>query len=154
MTFSNPLENRSSDENYTRPAEAAPGLEGCEAPDRFEVRADVRDTAKEYVLYLDVPGMEEDDIRIDADRNSLEVTGCRDFDHDNQDAEEFLMIGRSFGDFRYRIRFEREIYPMEITVRYRRGVLRVRVPKRTADEPCDGNCETCKSEKKIEAPAK
>gem|GEM_PF-5120570 len=119
------------------------------APPEFEVRADVRDTPRDYVLYLDLPGMEEEDIRIDADRSALEISGARQFDNDNEEAEEYLTIGRAFGDFRYRIEFRSEISPMDVTARYRRGVLRVRAPKREskAKSPCGGNCANCSKEK-------
>lgn len=94
--------------------------------------ADLKLTSREVVVFIDVPGMDEDDFSIEVEKGELVVTGVRDFDHDSEDAEEFLRIERPYGRFCCRLALPCEVDFALATAKYKRGVLKVRLPKPTA----------------------
>lgn len=94
----------------------------------WQVPFDVKETSREVVVIIDLPGVEEDDIRVDVKDAFLEVEALREFDHDNEDAEEYTHLERPYGRLRCRVPLPESIDAEEITAKYRRGVLKVRMP--------------------------
>ena len=91
---------------------------------------DVKETQKEYVLFVDLPGIEEDDIEFSWTENSLVLSGAREFDHDGEDAEDFIQIKRPYGPFMGLVEFAHAVDTNQATAKYRRGVLKIRLPKK------------------------
>lgn len=97
---------------------------------------DVQVVDKEAVVYIDLPGMDEDELRIDVLPDELTLSGERGFDHDLEDAEEFVRLDRQYGPFEARVELPIPVDPNRATARYRRGVLKIRLP--FADVPYRG----------------
>jgi HSP20 family protein len=95
----------------------------------FHVLADVRESGSEYAIFLDVPGVDEDDLNVNWEADELVVSGNREFDHDLEDAEQFIRLERPYGPFQYRTSFQRPVVASAITAKYKRGVLKIRIPK-------------------------
>jgi HSP20 family protein len=95
---------------------------------------DVRDSRQEMVVFVDLPGMDEDDIEIHLQNAELRVQGTREFDHDTEDAEEFITIERPYGSFDLHINVPVSVDPEQISAKYKRGVLKVRLPKRLTSQ--------------------
>ena len=95
----------------------------------FKPRMDIKDTAREFVAYIDLPGIDEDELNFNWDKDVLTISGCRDFNHDSEDAEEFTQIQRIFGDFLCRIPLVDSADVSRATAKYKRGVLVIRIPK-------------------------
>ena len=91
--------------------------------------ADLKETGAEYVIFIDLPGIDEDGIEFNWDHERLTVSGNREFDHDGEDAEEYLRIERKYGQFSVSFEFEKPIDSDLATAKYKRGVLKVRLPK-------------------------
>lgn len=91
---------------------------------------DVKETWQEYAIYVDLPGIDEDALKFHWEGKSLLMSGFRDFDHDREDAEEFVRLERPYGEFQCRIDFQEEVDADQATAKYKRGVLKVRLPKR------------------------
>ena len=89
---------------------------------------DVKQTAAELVVLVDLPGVDEDEISIDIVGGSLEINVAREFDHDTEDAEEYTRIERPYGQFVCNVDVPPTADPDGMTARYRRGVLKVRIP--------------------------
>jgi HSP20 family molecular chaperone IbpA len=96
----------------------------------FRSDYDLKIVPQGATVYVDLPGVDEDEIQVEIDGNNLVISGSRDFDHDNEDAEEFVHIGRGYGQFRIRIELPQDIRPEQIQARYKRGVLKVRIPRK------------------------
>lgn len=96
---------------------------------------DVRDSRQEMVVFVDLPGMDEDDIAIHLRNAELVIQGNREFDHDTEDAEEFITIERPYGPFDLHVDVPTNVDPEQISAKYKRGVLKVRLPKRNAAQP-------------------
>lgn len=89
---------------------------------------DIKVLDKEIVVYADLPGIDEDELFIDILPHSMTVEGERVFDHDQEDAEDYVQLDRPYGPFQVQVDFPHAVDPNQATAKYRRGVLRVRVP--------------------------
>lgn len=90
---------------------------------------DIKESRAAVTVYIDLPGIDEDELTIGFENGTLLVFGEREFDHDNEDAEEYSVIDRPYGRFRYRIAVEGALDTLNITAKYKRGVLKIRIPK-------------------------
>ena len=91
-------------------------------------RVDISGTASEYVLRLDVPGVDSADVEVKLEDNVLSVTGERRAAV-NGAQEDFSLRERRFGEFSRSFRLPEAVDPDNITARYDKGVLEIRVPK-------------------------
>jgi HSP20 family protein len=99
---------------------------------RVQAAFDVKQTAGETVVLVDLPGVDEDDIRVSEDKGVLSISAPREFNHDLEDAEEYTQLGRPYGAFYCSVLLSPSADAESMTAKYTRGVLKVRVPnKRT-----------------------
>jgi len=89
---------------------------------------DVRHTSKETFIYVDLPGMDGKNINIECVDQMVIVSGVREFVQEQQFEEEFTRVGRSYGEFRCEIPLPFNANASKTSAKYRRGVLRLRVP--------------------------
>jgi HSP20 family protein len=87
--------------------------------------ADVYSHEKEYVIMLDLPGIERDTLDIGIDENRLTIRGKRTLE--NQEGQR---VERPHGSFLRRFGVPAIVDQKAITAEYKDGVLRVRLPKR------------------------
>ena len=93
------------------------------------VPVDIKQEDGAVIVYADLPGVDEDDIHIEVTGRTLTISGERDFDHDNEDPEDFLKIERPYGRYNRKVNLPGGLNAAEITAKYKRGVLKVRVPR-------------------------
>ena len=86
--------------------------------------ADVYSHETEYVIMLDLPGIERGALEIDLDDNRLTISGVRSLEEQNQQRTE-----RPHGRFIRRFGVPAAVDQKSITAEYKDGVLRVRLPK-------------------------
>lgn len=92
---------------------------------------DIRLTEREVAVLIDLPGIDEDELGIDILPDSFQVRGERAFDHDQEDAEDYVSLGRPYGPFLVNSPFPKPVDPNGATAKYRRGVLRLKAPLAT-----------------------
>jgi HSP20 family protein len=76
-----------------------------------------------------LPGVDEDEIKIDFENGRLCIEGVREFDHDNFDAEEFSVIDRPYGSYDLSILLPAGSNANLARAKYKRGVLRLQIPR-------------------------
>jgi len=91
---------------------------------------DIVESADEVVVYVDLPGFEEDQIDIHADANNLYVTADRSDDpvYDADEGESALLAERP-ERLERRISLPSHIDPEDATATHEDGVCRIPVPK-------------------------
>jgi len=99
-----------------------------DAQQHWDALFDVKETPREITILVDLPGVEEDEISIEAENGTIYVWAPREFDHDNEDAEEYTRLGRPYGAFRCEVLVPASAEIEEMTAKYKRGVLKVSVP--------------------------
>ena len=115
--------NRLFDETLTRERLDEPALlQGTWAP-----LADVVETAEAYLVELELPGLDRDDVLIQAQGDELVVRGERR--PAVTGAPVFHRLERHYGPFARGFRFAEEVDPDRIKAEFSDGLLRLEVPK-------------------------
>lgn len=95
---------------------------------------DVRETESAFVVTVDLPGMEPEDVNVTFENGALTISGTRVFTKED-DEETYHRIERSFGTFARSIRLPRTADTEKIEAAFQKGVLDVSIPKSEAAKP-------------------
>lgn len=80
------------------------------------------------VLRADLPGLSEEDVKLEVDGDVLTLSGERRFEHDSR-GDGFVRIERGAGAFRRSLTLPEGVDADAIAASFDRGVLEVRIPK-------------------------
>ncbi|MGM0412534.1 MAG: Hsp20/alpha crystallin family protein [Pseudomonadota bacterium] len=92
--------------------------------------AEVSDTADEVVVELEAPGMEADDFDLQVVEDTLVVRGEKRVANERTEGR-YHVMERAFGAFERAIPLPAPVDDQGAKAEYRKGVLRVRLPKST-----------------------
>jgi HSP20 family protein len=95
---------------------------------------DLVETDEHFVLRADLPGLSEEDIKIEFEDGTLTVSGERKAEHEAKN-EGYYRVERAFGAFSRSLTLPQGIDPEAVTANFNRGVLEVRVPKPEERKP-------------------
>lgn len=95
---------------------------------------DIHETGDALVLEADLPGMEEKDLDVRVEDNTLTIRGERKFEKKVSE-ENYLRVERSFGSFSRSFSLPQTFDAESVKADYRNGVLTIRVPKREEAKP-------------------
>jgi HSP20 family protein len=90
--------------------------------------ADVKESPREFLIRLDIPGVDSNNIKINLDERLLTISGFREHEEDLSD-EHYHLYEREYGEFRRAFRLPEGVDPRGIRALYDNGVLEVVVPK-------------------------
>jgi HSP20 family protein len=94
-------------------------------------RADIHETENEYLVQLDLPGLEKSDVKIKLEDGNLTVSGERKNEVDVED-EKYHRVERFHGSFSRSFRLYKNVERTRIKAGFKNGVLEITIPK--ADE--------------------
>lgn len=91
---------------------------------------DLYETKDEFIVLVDVPGIQPQDVEIVVDRDILRIAGnrCRPL---SQGITRVHQLEIDFGPFSHTIRLPEQVNPEAASSIYRDGFLTIRLPKRT-----------------------
>jgi HSP20 family protein len=95
---------------------------------------DVRETEDQFVVMVDLPGLDPEDVEVQLEDGVLTLRGERQFTRDNTD-EQFHRLERNYGSFARSVRLPRVADTERVEASFDRGVLSVVVPKREEAKP-------------------
>lgn len=95
---------------------------------------DLVETGDNYVLRADLPGVGEDDVKIELEDSVLSISGERHAEREDQD-EGFYRIERATGSFARSLTLPAGVDADRVEASFDRGVLEVRIPKPEARKP-------------------
>ena len=95
---------------------------------------DIYENENELVLTAEVPGLEEKDVEIKIEDNTLSVRGERKFEKETKE-ENYHRIERSYGTFYRSFTLPNTINQDKIEAEHENGVLKITMPKRTELKP-------------------
>ena len=88
----------------------------------------------EYVLKADLPGLSDDDVKIEVEDNVLTISGERKAEREER-KDGYYRIERSSGTFRRSLNLPEGVDPEAVKASFDRGVLEVHVPKPEQRKP-------------------
>ncbi len=91
--------------------------------------ADVLETEQEFIILLELPGLDLSDVTVEAKAGDILVWGERRMERD-QDQSVYHMLERSYGPFARRFSLTREADPASIRATLKDGLLTVVVGKK------------------------
>ena len=101
---------------------------------RWVPAMDLVETADDFVLRADLPGMSQDDVEIEVEDNVLTVSGERKAEHQERQ-EGFYRMERAFGSFSRSLTLPKGIDAGAVRAAFANGVLEVHIPKPEAAKP-------------------
>jgi HSP20 family protein len=107
---------------------------GNSSPRRWVPQMDLVETEDHFVLRADLPGMSQDDVKIELEDHVLTISGERKAEHSERE-EGFYRVERSFGNFSRSLTLPKGVDAEAVTASFDQGVLEVRVPKPEAAKP-------------------
>src|SRR6266550_113063 len=95
---------------------------------------DLVEEGDHYVLRADLPGLNEDDVKVELEDNVLTISGERKSEREER-KEGYYRIERASGSFSRSLTLPEGVDPDRIEAHFKNGVLEVRVPKPEERKP-------------------
>lgn len=96
--------------------------------------ADVLETGEEYLILLELPGLELGDVAVEAKAGDILVWGERRMERD-QEQGTYHVLERSYGPFARRFSLPRDADLASVRATFKDGLLTLAVGKKGASEP-------------------
>jgi HSP20 family protein len=111
----------------------APG-NGNNALRRWVPAMDLVETEGEFVLRADLPGLSQDDVKIELQDHVLTISGERKAEHEER-KEGYYRVERSSGAFSRSLTLPEGVDANAVKASFDKGVLEVRIPKPEEKKP-------------------
>jgi HSP20 family protein len=100
----------------------------------FVPAVDIYEDEHSIMLKLEVPGINEKDIDVKLENNTLTVRGERNFEKEEKE-ENFHRIERRYGAFARSFTLPNTVDPENVEASYDNGVLKIKLAKRAEAKP-------------------
>lgn len=100
----------------------------------FAPAVDLHETSENFLISIDLPGIDQKDIKIDVEKGRLTVSGERTRE-EKKDEGMFKRYERSYGSFVRSFQLPQNIDDEKIQARTENGVLEILVPKAEIAKP-------------------
>ena len=121
--------NRSFRESYS-----PEGPEEALTTTSFAPPVDIYEDEHNITLKLEVPGIDEKDIDVRIENNTLAVHGERKIEKEEKE-ENFRRVERQYGSFTRSFTLPSSVDTGQVTAHYDRGVLKIQLAKKTEAKP-------------------
>jgi HSP20 family protein len=101
---------------------------------RWMPAMDLVESDDHFVLRADLPGVSEDDVKIEFEDGALTVSGERKSEHESK-GDGYYRVERAFGSFSRSLTLPKGVDPEAVSASVDRGVLEVRIPKPEQRKP-------------------
>jgi HSP20 family protein len=95
---------------------------------------DISERKDAYLVTVELPGVEPDDLQITLEDGLLTIQGERHFAHDSTE-QQFHRVERRYGAFRRSITLPAQVQAEQIEASFDNGVLQILVPKMEEAKP-------------------
>jgi HSP20 family protein len=95
---------------------------------------DISERKDAYLVTVELPGVEADDLEITMEDGLLTIQGERHFAHDSSE-QQFHRVERRYGAFRRSITLPAQVQAEQIEASFDNGVLQILVPKMEEAKP-------------------
>ncbi|MFC1693162.1 Hsp20/alpha crystallin family protein [Candidatus Latescibacterota bacterium] len=103
-------------------------------------RVDIHETDKEFLIDVELPGLEKKDIKVEVRDNTLTVSGERNYEKTAEDGET-SRVERHYGKFERTFGLPDTVKTEKVNAEYKNGVLALSLPKSEKAIPKEINIE-------------
>jgi HSP20 family protein len=103
------------------------------APASWNPAVDVAEETDKIVVRVEVPGVNEQDLRVSFEDGLLSISGERQFER--KEDRNYHRIERAYGSFTRTFSLPRSVDAGQIAANYRDGILEVTIPKKEEARP-------------------
>jgi HSP20 family protein len=96
--------------------------------------SDITEDKNEYVIRMDIPGMEKKDIRVNYQEGRITITGERKTE-EKEEGKDFIRKERSHGSFYRSFTLPESVKEDNIKASFKDGVLKLVIPKAEVVKP-------------------
>src|SRR6184192_254680 len=121
--------NRLFRESYNEP-----GRDESLVASGFAPAVDVYEDEHNVTLKIEVPGIDEKDIDVRIENNTLTVHGERNFEKEEKE-ENYRRIERQYGSFTRSFTLPSTVDPNNVQANYEKGVLKIKLAKKAEAKP-------------------
>ncbi len=100
----------------------------------FTPAADVYEDEHTVVLKLEIPGVNEQDLKVSVENNTLTIQGERKFEKEEKE-ENFHRIERRYGSFTRTFKLPNTVDSEQVEAGYDKGILKITLAKRAEAKP-------------------
>ena len=100
----------------------------------FAPPVDVYEDEHNITLKIEVPGIDEKDINVSIENNTLTVRGERGFEKDEKE-ENYHRVERMYGSFARSFTLPNTLDLEQVSANYEKGVLKIRMAKKAEAKP-------------------
>lgn len=104
------------------------------ATSSFAPAVDVYEDEHNFTLKIEVPGIEEKDLNVHVENNTLFVQGERKFEKEEKQ-ENYRRIERQYGSFTRTFRLPQTVDAEHVSANYDKGVLKIQLAKKAEAKP-------------------
>lgn len=97
-----------------------------------QMRLDVKETDKHYVVHAEIPGVKKDDINITIDGNQVSITAEAKREQEQKQGEKVLRTERYYGKIYRAFTLAQDVDEGGAEAKYVDGVLELKLPKKAA----------------------
>jgi HSP20 family protein len=126
------------------------GREEALTTSTFAPPVDVYEDEHSITLKIEVPGIDEKDIDIRLENNTLTVHGERKFEKEEKE-ENYRRVERQYGSFTRTFTLPNTVDAEKVTANYDKGVLKVQLAKKSEAKPKQIKVNVGSVEKTLEA---
>jgi HSP20 family protein len=101
---------------------------------RWVPAMDLVEAGDHFVLKADLPGLSEEDVKIEVQDGTLTISGERQAEHEASEGG-WYRVERSFGSFSRALTLPEQVDASAISASFNDGVLEVRIPKPEERKP-------------------
>jgi len=111
------------------------------APSIFRPSLDVSGDEKQYIVSVEVPGVDEKDLKAELNNNILHIFGEKkqEFEEKSDDKDGkgkgYYRMERVYGSFQRTLALPEDVDSSAISASYKNGVLTLTLPRKKASEP-------------------
>ncbi len=99
----------------------------------YSIKADIRETEKEYIIDADIPGVKKEDIKLELKDEVLTI-GVEHKEEIKEEKENYLRKERKYGAYSRSFYVENAKHE-EVQAKYNDGVLSITIPKKEVRKP-------------------
>lgn len=99
----------------------------------FVPSVDVLDKGKEVLVSAELPGLEEKDIDVTVDENSLTIRGVKQ-DENKEERKGYYRMERTYGSFHRTVPLPAAVDRDKVKAAFKKGVLKITLPKSSAHQ--------------------